>query len=91
LKIKDILSIEKVAYSHLLKQEAEMIISLSNEPFKNGADLSPFEKETEPFFSPLTPIEWGVTDSELELLLKSMYSASASGINCIFTCRCDMM
>lgn len=38
-----------------------------------GPGCTEFEAQTESLLQPLTPPEWGITDSELELLLKSKF------------------
>jgi hypothetical protein len=69
--MKAILSTEKEAYSVMLEKEANMIIELSRQAVDKEAEPTPFEIETKEFLCPLTPAEWAITDSEMEILLKS--------------------
>ena len=60
-----------MAYSVLLKQEADMVLELSCRAVDREAEPTEFERQTEEFLFPITPVEWALTDSEMEILLKS--------------------
>lgn len=75
-RIEAILSTEKVAYSVLLQQESAMIAGFGHRDRDRDGETeqsasAEFETQTLPFLSPLTPSEWAITDTEMEILLKS--------------------
>jgi hypothetical protein len=75
--MKAILSTEKVAYSDLLKQEADMIAAFGRKQAQSDRDegdtidSTEFENTTKDAMTPLLPAEWDINDSEMEVLLKS--------------------
>lgn len=69
--MKSILSVEKVAYSVMLQQEADMIAALAQKS-RDSTEPTEYEMQTQPLMQPLVPQDWAITDLEMEVLLKSM-------------------